>query len=241
VALLGLGCATSMTNVAAPSTTGPPGAADLTYQLLQGRFDSADQARSSPGYPAIQLVACAAEVPGFGSRVLYVEEARLDALGAPFRQRIYVLEPCEPVESAAVSRVFDLQDPGAAVGACARGRAPRFARDELIERVGCVVALHAEGGVLRGTTSGRGCPTTQGGATYATSEMMVDAVSLRSWEHGFDASGAQRWGTDAGPYVFVRRTPPPLAEAIRREGSARGPVDQGQPALQSGPQVTDLR
>jgi hypothetical protein len=234
VALLGLGCATSTTQVAAPSPAASAGAADLTYQLMQGRFDSADQARSSPGYVAIQLVACAAEVAGFGSRVLYVEQARIDALGAPFRQRVYVLEPGEPVESTAVSRVFELEDPGAAVGACSRSRAPRFTRDGLIERVGCVVALHAEGGVLRGTTSGRGCPSTQGGATYATSEMMVDAVSLRSWEHGFDASGTQRWGTDAGPYVFVRRTPPPQAEPVRREGSARGAADQP-------PQVTDLR
>src|SRR5262249_32341901 len=222
-----------------PPHASPAAAADLTYQLLQGRFDSADQARSSPGYQAIQLVACTAEVPAFGSRVLYVEQARLDALDVPQRPRASVLEPGEPVESAAASLILELENPGAAVGACARGGPPRFARDELIERVGCVVALRAEGGVLRGSTSGRGCPTARGGATYATSEMMVDAVSLRSWEHGFDATGVQRWGTDAGPYVFVRRTPPPPpGEAARREASARVPADQGQP---SGPQVTDLR
>src|SRR5262249_36755580 len=156
-------------------------------------------------------------------------------------QRVYVLEAGEPADSAAVSRVFDLENPGAAVGACSQGQPPRFARDELIERVGCVVTLHAEGGVLRGTTTGRGCPTTQGGATYATRGMVVHAVSLRSGEHGSDATGAQRWGTNAGPYVFVRRSPPPQAVPGPREGSARGPVDQGQPALQSGPQVTDLR
>jgi hypothetical protein len=207
VALLGLGCATSSPTTGAPARAAPAGAADLTYRLLEGRFDSADQARSSPGYQAIQLVACAAEVPALGPRVLYVEQSPLDALDAPIRQRVYALEPGEPLESAAVSRVFELENPRAAVGACGRGTPPRFARDELVERVGCAVALHAEGRVLRGATTGRGCPSTQGGATYATSEVMLDDVGLRSWERGFDPSGAQRWGSDAVPYVFVRRTP----------------------------------
>ncbi|HZX43659.1 MAG TPA: CpcT/CpeT family chromophore lyase, partial [Myxococcaceae bacterium] len=89
VALLGLGCATSSPTTGAPSRAAPAGAADLTYRLLEGRFDSADQARSSPGYQAIQLVACAADVPTLGQRVLYVEQARLDAPEAPIRQRVY--------------------------------------------------------------------------------------------------------------------------------------------------------
>ncbi len=207
MALLGLGCATSSPTTVAPSRAAPAGAADVTYRLLEGRFDSADQARSSPGYQAMQLVACPADVPALGPRVLYVEQARLDALAAPIRQRVYALEPGEPIESAAVSRVFELENPRSAVGACGRSTPPRFARDELVERVGCAVALRAEGRVLRGATSGRGCPSTQGGATYATSEVMLDDVGLRFWERGFDPTGAQRWGNDAVPYVFVRRTP----------------------------------
>jgi len=207
VALLGLGCVTSGPTTAIPSRPTPAGAADLTYRLLAGRFDSADQARSSPGYQAIQLVACAADVPALGPRVLYVEQARLDALDAPIRQRVYALEPGEPIESAAMSRVFELENPRAAVGACGRGTPPRFAREELMERVGCAVALHADGRILRGATSGRGCPSTHQGATYATSELMLDDVGLRFWERGFDPTGVQRWGNDAVPYVFVRRTP----------------------------------
>ncbi|HUM12893.1 MAG TPA: chromophore lyase CpcT/CpeT [Myxococcaceae bacterium] len=207
VALLGLGCATPAPTTGAPPRVAPAGAADLTYRLLEGRFDSADQARSSPGHPAIQLVACAADVPALGPRVLYVEQTRLAAPDTPIRQRVYALEAGEPIESAAVSRVFELENPGAAVGACSRGGPPRFARDELVERVGCAVALRAEGRVLRGGTSGRGCPSTHGGATYATSELMLDDVGLRFWERGFDVTGAQRWGNDGVPYVFVRRTP----------------------------------
>ena len=207
VALVALGCATPTSSVPQPAA-GPAGAAEKVYRLLAGRFDSADQARSSPGFAAIQVVACPADVPALGPRVLYVEEARMDALDAPTRQRVYVIEPGEPMESAAVSRVFELAVPGSSVGACGLSVRPRFTRDELMERVGCTVSLRADGPVYRGSTTGRGCPTTLNGATYLTSDLVLDTVGFRSWERGYDPSGTRRWG-EAGPYVFVRRTPLP--------------------------------
>lgn len=227
---LALGCATSSTSTVPVAPSAPAGAADRSYQLLAGRFDSSDQARSSPGYPAIQMVACPADAPSLGPRVLYVEQTRLDGSDAPFRQRVYALEPGEPLESAAMVRVFELENPRGAVGACVRSQPPRFARDELIERVGCAVALHAEGGLFRGGTTGRGCPTTQDEATYVTDEWLVDTVGVRSRQTGFDAMGTRRWGNQSGPVVFVRRSPPPAA-----------PVQPAQPPPPGGPEVTGLR
>jgi hypothetical protein len=239
-AFLALGCATSGATGVAPAANASGGAADRGFHLLEGRFDSVDQARSTPGYPALQLMACPAEVPSLGTRVLYVEHARLDALDAPVRQRVYVLEAAEPLESAAVARVFELENPRGAAGACARSSTPRFARDELIERVGCAVVLRADGGLLRGSTTGRGCPSDQDGATYATSEWMVDGLGLRASETGFDAAGTRKWGNAAGPVVFVRRSPPPQTEVSRREAPVL-PADPRQPPLQAGTEVTDLR
>ncbi|MGZ6139340.1 MAG: chromophore lyase CpcT/CpeT [Myxococcaceae bacterium] len=175
-------------------------------RLLTGRFDSADQARSSPGFTAIQVVACPADVPALGPRVLYVEQTRMENPDAPERQRVLLLDPGEPVESVAISRVFELAVPGSSVGACGLAVRPRFTRDELVERVGCAMALRSDATVWRGSTSGRGCPSTRGGATYVTSEVVLDTLGYRSWDRGFDASGTQRWG-ESGPYMFVRRTP----------------------------------
>ena len=208
--LLALGCATpGPAPATVPETKrAPAGAADTVYRLFAGRFDSADQARSSPGFSAYQIMACPAEVPTLGPRVLYVEQAPLDALDAPVRQRVYVIEPGEPMESAAVSRVFELAVPGSSVGACGLSVRPRFTRDELVERVGCTVVLRADGPVFRGSTTGRGCPTALNGATYVTSDLVLDTVGYRSWERGYDPNGIRRSG-EAGPYVFVRRTPLP--------------------------------
>jgi len=61
---------------------------------------------------------------------------------------------------------------------------------------------HFEGG-----TVGEGCESTLSGATYATSEVTLDASTLESWDRGYDAEGTQVWGATAGPYVFDRKTP----------------------------------
>lgn len=182
-------------------------AADTVYWLLTGRFDSADQARSTPEFPAVQVVVCPAQVAGMGPRVLYLEQARMDSPRAPYEQRVYVVEPLEPSTSVAVSRSFELADPGRAVGACDQGTPPRFDRDALVERLGCAVRVEAEGEVWRGSTSGRGCRTTLRGAAYSTTEVALYALGFRSWERGYDAAGNQTWGVDSTPFVFVRRTP----------------------------------
>ncbi len=206
--LLALGCAGTTTSSAPPSETPPGGAADTVYRLLAGRFDSADQARSSPGYEPLQVVACPADVPSLGPRVLYVEEARIGATGTPARQRVLVIEPGVPSESAAGARVFELGVPGSSIGACGLPVRPRFTREELVERVGCAVELRADGKVWRGATSGRGCPSTREDATYSTTEWVLDAFGFRSWQRGFDVHGAPRGGPP-GPTIFVRRTPLP--------------------------------
>ena len=102
-----------------------------------------------PGDPGGGL---SADVPALGPRVLYVEQARMDGLEAPTRQRVYVVDPGEPMESAAVIRVFELAVAGSSVGACGRAVRPRFTRDELVERVGCAMALRSDGPVWRGAT-----------------------------------------------------------------------------------------
>jgi hypothetical protein len=132
VGALALGCATQAPSTNPGSGAAPAGAADRVYRLLAGRFDSVDQARSSPGFTALQLSACPADVPALGPRVLYVEQVRMDGTDTPDRQRVYVIDPGDPVESAAVARVFELAVAGSSVGACGLSARPRFTRDELV-------------------------------------------------------------------------------------------------------------
>jgi hypothetical protein len=51
---------------------------------------------------------------------------------------------------------------------------------------------------------GKGCGSTLNGASYATSEVLLESTLLLSWDRGFDARDQQVWGATAGGYVFDR-------------------------------------
>jgi hypothetical protein len=182
---------------------GPP-AADVVAAWLTGTFDSRAQAAADMRYREIALRICPVELPAYGARVLYVEQAVVG--NAPYRQRVYVVDD-DGGPGRAVSRVFELARPSAVVGLC-DAPAGRTIADggELTERVGCAVHLVAseDGAAFAGGTDGRGCASALSGATYATSEVTLTATKLRSWDRGFDDAGRQVWGATAGPYEFLR-------------------------------------
>ncbi len=184
-------------------------AADTLARHLDGRFDSSAQAETSPQYFPVQLQTCRAEAPEFGPNVLYVEQAMLASLDAPYRQRLYVVEAGGEPSSKAVSRVYELVKPRAAVHACAGGASPSFVRADAIELPGCRVELGWTGDHFEGGTVGTECLNDHQGAVYATSEVAVFADGIKSWDRGYDAHGKQVWGAVVGPYVFDRKTPMP--------------------------------
>lgn len=185
-------------------------APELLYQYLSGRFDSAEQAANDQRYFSIQLWICPVDAPELGPRVLYVEQARSDSLAQPYRQRLYVIEPlADEHQTRAVSRVFELADPAAAVGLCERPASGVFAASDATEKVGCGVFMTWDTDHFSGQTHERDCPSSLNGASFASSEVELRSDQMSSWDRGYDADGAQVWGATAGPYRFVRRTPLP--------------------------------
>ncbi|MBL8717213.1 MAG: chromophore lyase CpcT/CpeT [Myxococcales bacterium] len=182
---------------------------DLAVELeryLTGRFDSVTQAKADLSYFEIQLQTCKVEAPALGAHVLYVEQARMDTLSAPYRQRLYVIEK---KGAGAVSRVFELVSPVKAKGLCKDPSRIAFDPTMVTERAGCAVVVNWETDRFVGGTNGRDCPSDLSGATYATSEVTIDAAGMKSWDRGFDDAGVQKWGATKGGYVFERRTPLP--------------------------------
>jgi len=73
-----------------------------------------------------------------------------------------------------------------------------------MERSGCALMLTFENGVFTGSTNGKDCTSQFRGASYATSEVVIKADALTSWDRGFDADDNQVWGAETGPYIFKR-------------------------------------
>jgi hypothetical protein len=187
-------------------------------RLLTGRFDSADQASSDKAYFAISLRICKVTSSELGPRVLYVEQARMETLGKPYRQRLYVIERRD--ERTAVSQVLELTSPKDWVGACDEPSPRSVTKAESVERPGCAVILKRQadgsfvgstadlewnGSAFEKSNGGVRCASDLNGATYASSEVTLDEGGLLSWDRGFDDAGKQVWGATAGGYRFVRR------------------------------------
>ena len=180
---------------------------DRLEAFLTGRFDSSLQSVEQPQYYPIQLLTCAVEAPGLGGRVLYVEQASMDSLNAPYRQRLYVLESDEEMKSATTT-VYSMVEPGDWIGLCDEAGVVTIDADEVEIREGCGVQLLWDGdtGSFEGGTVGEACSSTLGGASYATSEVLMSQDYLHSWDRGFDANGFQAWGATDGPYEFLRQS-----------------------------------
>ncbi len=178
--------------------------AEIVYIWLEGDFDSSAQARQDSAYAPVSLRMCEANVAELGSRVLYVEQAMMGRADQPYRQRIYSIEPDG---DRVASYIYGMTEEvsAAMVGACDREEPATIAIEDIREREGCTVWLKPDGeDRYVGGTSGSGCASSLGGASYATSEVTLDPLSIASWDRGWAADGEQAWGATEGPYLFKR-------------------------------------
>lgn len=189
---------------------GSPAASDEDLQRLAGWmtgfFSSAAQAAADSAYYDIRLVMTPIWSERSDGLWLYVEQAVAGREAQPYRQRVYRLRrvSAERLESA----VFQLAAPERFAGAWRTPQAfSALTPDSLAERAGCAILLEPRGrDEFAGSTVDRGCPSELRGASYATSEVVIRADRMVSWDRGFDAEGRQVWGAETGGYVFDKLT-----------------------------------
>lgn len=135
---------------------------------------------------------------------LYVEQAASWALQKPYRQRVYKVTRSE--DDSFESTVFTFEKPLRFAGKYTEPTAfDVLTPDSLEEREGCSIFLHKTESGYSGSTVKRNCVSNLRGATYATSEVIIESKVLNSWDRGFDADGKQVWGAETGPYIFKKK------------------------------------
>ena len=181
-----------------------PDPAAEAARLLAGRFDSSSQAGRDGQYFPVQLMACHVDAPQLGEHVLYVEQAMMTALDAPYRQRVYVVTETDDV---VVSAVNELDAPEQVIGICDfsdTDRARVISQRVITPLPGCEVVLRETDTGFSGGTVGQGCLNDHSGAVYATSEVTLNEGQIVTWDRGYDDEDVQVWGATAGAYVFDR-------------------------------------
>jgi hypothetical protein len=135
---------------------------------------------------------------------LYVEQASANSQDKPYRQRVYRLQ--ELKNGLFESRVYTFPDPRKHVQAWKEeDPLADLSPKDLEERKGCFIVLQWTGESFQGSTLGRLCESTLRGASFATSEVVLNPDRMLSWDRGFDAQGQHVWGADKGGYIFLRQ------------------------------------
>lgn len=179
-----------------------PSDLDLVYNWMQGHFDSETQAKTDKDYFPISLEMRPILIEGQAGLWLYVEQAMMSALDKPYRQRVYQVSVAPNGEIA--SAVFTLKNPEKFVQAWTKNTLATLNFEALEPRDGCTVYLKREQDAFVGGTQGKKCVSDLRGASYAVSNVRIDASQLTSWDRGFDNNDKQVWGAEKGPYIFLR-------------------------------------
>lgn len=171
--------------------------------LLQGHYDSRDQAARDKDYRAVAVTVVPVLAGRDDGHWLYVEQAIVDLPDKPYGQRVYRLHDDDDGEVLAEAHAID--DPARFAQGWQSDALKSLTHDALRPLPGCTLHLRKVGDGWRGATRGKDCATDREGAAYTTAEVDIDAKGLRSWDRGFSATGRRMWGPARGAYVFVRR------------------------------------
>jgi hypothetical protein len=173
---------------------------------MVGSFSSAAQAKADPAnFKDIRLEVARIWKGRTDGVWLYVEQAAAETLHQPYRQRVYRLTALP--DGRFRSDIFKFTgDPIRHAGAWRQAEGLKdLGPADLETRTGCAVFLVTDGkGGFIGGTHEKDCESQLRGASYATTEVKLEAAAMTSWDRGFDAQGRQVWGATTGGYRFLR-------------------------------------
>ena len=178
---------------------------EVLVDYMVGSFSSEEQAEKDSNYFNIELEMVQLWKDRADGPWLYIEQAVAESKDKPYRQRVYQLKKRN--DGKIESLVYTIPDPLRFAGDY-KNEFPllRLAPDSLILKEGCEVILYqADNGYFEGSTVDKNCGSDLRGASYATSEVMIDKDKMISWDRGFDESGNQVWGATEGGYIFKKK------------------------------------
>lgn len=186
--------------------------ARLVADSLCGEKNSKGQAVRDPDhYFNLRLITCPAAEMVDGSKVLYFEQAFWRMPQKPFRQRFYMVKPCQKEMKCDVEvRTYAIRDMEEYKNFCDRPKDQRPLPDEVIgdiaEHLTTIYLKRCERGkrcLYEGSTPPGGFPNSWNGAAYCTSELAIlKNNEVHGWDKGYDDEGNHVWGVKEGPYEF---------------------------------------
>jgi len=204
-------------------------------ELMTGSFSSKAQNTEDRDFFDIRLQMIRIWKHDESASWLYVEQAVAEALGKPYRQRIYRIS-ANP-DGTIRSEVYVFPEAAKYAGAWKQLELfDALTVKDLTHRDGCdVIMTRKSEKVFEGGTIGKTCASERGGSTYATAQVLMDQNGLVTWDRGFNAADEQVWGATKSGYRFLRvtteeSTSPPVPPSPPTPSTPTTPPTQATPA-----------
>lgn len=178
---------------------------EALVDYMVGSFSSKEQAEKDSSYFNIELEMVQIWKDRTDGPWIYIEQAVAETKDQPYRQRVYQIK--QRSDGKIESIVYSIPDPLRFAGDYKK-EFPllRLTPDSLLIKAGCDVVLYrTDDGYFEGGTIDKNCKSDLRGASYATSEVMIDKDKMVTWDRGFDENGNQVWGATKGGYVFIKK------------------------------------
>ena len=174
---------------------------------LQGVMDTSAQAAADEASPAVQMTTCPIVFDGDvpedyqSAAFLYQEQALIERLDQPYRQRFLAIAP-DLLSNSIQSITFRPPHPEQWTGLCDRPHDDRAIQTRDLGEETCWVFLRSAASDYIGRTPVGGCPTNVNGAVAITNVVVLHDEGMDTWDRGFDADGNQVWGATTIPYQY---------------------------------------
>lgn len=176
----------------------------LLVSYMQGSFSSEEQSKTDTNFFDIRLQMKPMWLERSDAIWIYVEQAVASKMDRPYRQRVYRVSQLS--DGTFESAVFTFPDPLKYAGDWRKDKPlEELSPSDLTERKGCSVFLvKNEDGSFTGGTKGKSCESDLRNAKYASSEVVINANGMTSWDRGYNEKDEQVWGATKGGYIFKK-------------------------------------
>ena len=172
---------------------------------MTGVFNNHKQANHNLAYADVQQ----AIIPIWQDREdgywFYIQQMVSEQQDGLVRQRVYHLSRIN--HDLMEIKIFSLKHPAEHVEALNNpSLLSSLSTDMITPQQGCSIILrrlNAES--FAGSTLGEGCPGEFPGGTYSTSQLVITAHQMISWERDFDRSGKQISGATMSGYILIKQ------------------------------------
>ena len=173
------------------------------YTMMQGSYDSSQQAKNDESYYDISL-----EMQpiwkDYDGKWLFVEQALSSNKEKPYRVRVYEIKRID--NNKFVSEVYTIENEERFYGAYKNKQLLKnLTPEDILLKEGCGVILKKTENGFEGKTGNNTCKSSLRGANYAQSQVSITQNKIMSWDQGFDEEGNQVWGAEKGGYVFIKK------------------------------------